>query len=57
MIKHRFPVVILGRWRWVEHISSTSNSYAALQEYTRQQAALGITVQGYDLSQGHWEWI
>lgn len=57
MIKHCFPVLILGRWRWVTHISSHANKYAALREYTERQAAAGIKVQGHDMSQAWQEWI
>lgn len=56
MLTWNFPVVIAGRWTRAKITCNHGNKYEALEQFKREQAAAGVTVQGHDMSQAWSVW-
>jgi len=56
MLNWNFPVIIAGHWARATITSKHGNKYEALEQYKREQAEKGVTVQGHDMSQAWSRW-
>lgn len=56
MITWHFPVIVNHKWVRASITCDRGNKYEALAQYVAEQAAMGVTIQGHDMSQAWHRW-